>query len=178
MALIDDHLLCLGLDASVSAKELKKAYRREMQKWHPDHFHNDPMMLPAAGERAKRINAAFKYLSKLLEKGPLPRSTVASSTKPRSRANATYRTKQTDNGKPFKPGFPDPSVIELFVKSSHIVSAGYNRGTETLYIKFQRNRIYAFHNVPASVFVDFMAAESHGKFANRHIYSCYPYVAY
>lgn len=176
MAQLADHLSILGLDASASTGELKAAYRREMGKWHPDRFHNDPANQPAATERAKKINAAYEYLSELHERGvlpPTPRTNGHRPTPPSPQPRQAYRTQHTYNGKPFTPGFPDPNVFEVFVRSSHIISAGYNRTTQTLYIKFDGDVVYSYLHVPEAVFNAFMSAESHGKFAYRHIYHHY-----
>jgi curved DNA-binding protein CbpA len=169
------YLSILGLNESASTAELKSAYRREIFKWHPDKFHNDPANLPAATERAKEINAANEYLSELHESGVLPRSTRRTNGQRSSQPQPqdTYRTQHTYNRKPFTPGFPDPGVFEVFVRSSHIISAGYNRTTQTLYIKFDEDVVYSYLHVPESVFAAFMAAESHGKFAHRNIYHQY-----
>lgn len=169
------YLSILGLNESASTAELKSAYRREILKWHPDKFHNDPANLPAATERAKEINVANEYLCELHESGVLPRSTRRTNGQRSSQPQPqdTYRTQHTYNRKPFTPGFPDPGVFEVFVRSSHIISAGYNRTTQTLYIKFDEDVVYSYLHVPESVFAAFMAAESHGKFAHRNIYHQY-----
>jgi curved DNA-binding protein CbpA len=177
MLQLGDHLSILGLTESASTTELQAAYRREIFKWHPDRFHGDPANEPAATERAKRINAAFEYLSELHENGSLPRSTSSASGHQQSRPQPqqTYRTQHTYKGT-FTPGFPDPSVFEVFVKSSAFISAGYDPSTRTLYLKFVGNRVYSYLNVPESVFTAFISAESHGKFADRHILHQYKYV--
>jgi curved DNA-binding protein CbpA len=180
--LLADHLSILGLDASTSTADLKAAYRREIGKWHPDRFHSDPANQPAATERAKKINAAYEHLSELHELGYLPRSTPRPNgqraTPPPPRPQQAYRTQHTYNRKPFTPGFPDLNVFEVFVRSSHIISAGYNRTTQTLYIKFDGDVVYSYLHVPESVFTAFMAAESHGKFAHRYIYHQYQSIRY
>lgn len=174
-----DHLSILGLTESASAAEMKSAYRREMQKWHPDHFSSEPASQKIATERAKSINAAFEYLSELYEKGSLPRSTRGTKEHHQSRPQqqGTYRTQHRHNGKSFTPGFPDPSVVEVFVKSSAFISAGYNPKTQTLYLKFRSNVIFDYVDVPESVFLAFLSAESKGKFANRYIFSQYRFAA-
>ena len=179
MSQLADHLSILGLTESASATEIKAAYYREMQKWHPDHFSDEPSGQKAATERAKRINAAFEYLSELYENGSLPRSTRSTKGHHQSRPQPqeNYRTQHTYNGKSFTPGFPDASVFEVFVKSSAFISAGYNPETRTLYLKFHGNRIFGYLDVPESVFQAFLSADSQGKFAHRHIlqqYRCVP----
>ena len=103
--------------------------------------------------------------------------TASGVSAPRSVAEAqTDRTQRKYDRKPFTPGFGDPGVSEVFVESSHIISTGYDRAKEILYIKFEGDRVYAYFHVPESVFSDFLAAESHGRFASRYIYWQYEYV--
>jgi len=54
-----DYLSILGLSSNFDDKELKKAFRREARKWHPDLNKNDLN----AEERFKLINEAYEYLS-------------------------------------------------------------------------------------------------------------------
>ncbi len=53
-----DYLSILGLSNDFDDKELKKAFRREARKWHPDLNKNDLN----AEERFKLINEAYEYL--------------------------------------------------------------------------------------------------------------------
>jgi len=53
-----DYLSILGLSHDYDDKELKKAFRREARKWHPDLNKNDLN----AEERFKLINEAYEYL--------------------------------------------------------------------------------------------------------------------
>ena len=53
-----DYLSILGLPPDFDDKELKKAFRREARKWHPDLNKNDIN----AEERFKLINEAYEYL--------------------------------------------------------------------------------------------------------------------
>ncbi len=53
-----DYLSILGLPPDFDDKELKKAFRREARKWHPDLNKNDLN----AEERFKLINEAYEYL--------------------------------------------------------------------------------------------------------------------
>jgi len=53
-----DYLSILGLSPDFDDKELKKAFRREARKWHPDLNNNDLN----AEERFKLINQAYEYL--------------------------------------------------------------------------------------------------------------------
>ena len=80
-----DYLSILGLSQSFDEKELKKAFRREARKWHPDLNKNDLN----AEERFKLINEAYEYLSD-----------------PNKR-NFWSDINIQNNNNPFKVGFPD-----------------------------------------------------------------------
>lgn len=174
MLQITDHLFILGLNASASPTELKAAYRREISKWHPDRFQSDSANLFFSTERSKKINAAYEHLSKLHEIGSLPRSATHTTPRRTPQPQQSYDTQNTYHRKSYTPGFPDRGVVEVFVKSSHIVSAGYKRSSMTLYIKFGDNAVYSYLHVPETVYAAFISAQSHGKFAHRQIYFQYP----
>ena len=82
-----DYLSILGLSHDYDNKELKKAFRREARKWHPDLNKNDLN----AEERFKLINEAYEYLGD-----------------PNIRKNSSDEDIQNDyENNNFKTGFPD-----------------------------------------------------------------------
>ncbi len=82
-----DYLSILGLSPDFDNKELKKAFRREARKWHPDLNKNDIN----AEERFKLINEAYEYLRD-----------------PNKRVNSADENIEDDyDNKNFKTGFPD-----------------------------------------------------------------------
>ena len=81
-----DYLSILGLSPDFDDKELKKAFRREARKWHPDLNKNDLN----AEERFKLINEAYEYLRD-----------------PNVRKNISDDNIQDDYEDNFKTGFPD-----------------------------------------------------------------------
>jgi len=82
-----DYLSILGLSPDFDYKELKKAFRREARKWHPDLNKNDLN----AEERFKLINEAYEYLRD-----------------PNIRNNISDENIQDDfESNNFKTGFPD-----------------------------------------------------------------------
>ena len=54
-----DYWSLLGLRADAGADQLKRAFRREARRWHPDLNGNDPV----AEERFKLVNEAYAVLS-------------------------------------------------------------------------------------------------------------------
>jgi curved DNA-binding protein CbpA len=178
----DDHFSILGINEFTSATDLKTAYRREMSIWHPDRFHGDPENYAKATEHAKKINAAYEYISELHESGALPQKSHEARGGGYSNSHGSarsyqqeYRTKHTYRKQGFQPGFPDPNIIEIFLKSSNIVSSGYNRELHLLYIKFAGGAVYIYDGVPEHVYNSFLSADSHGKFAHAYIYKHYRY---
>jgi len=82
-----DYLSILGLSHDFDNKELKKAFRREARKWHPDLNKNDLN----AEERFKLINEAYEYLRD-----------------PNKKQNSSDENIQDDHEiNDFKTGFPD-----------------------------------------------------------------------
>ncbi len=82
-----DYLSILGLSPEFDDKELKKAFRREARKWHPDLNKNDLN----AEERFKLINEAYEYLRD-----------------PNVRKNNLFEKNEDDKeNNNFEKGFPD-----------------------------------------------------------------------
>ena len=159
----------LNLDAShFSLPLIKDHYRREISKWHPDR-HTGDQSIRAEYDRSKKINEAYEVLTELVEKH------VAGATDSQASVNQEYSPQHRYRGKIFTPGFPDETVLEEFVKSSHIVSVGYSRALSRLYIKFDGDRVYEYFDVPEPIYLDFVGAESPGRFANRFIYERFEY---
>lgn len=59
------------------------------------------------------------------------------------------------------------------VSSSNISSIGYE-GT-TLYVRFNSGGLYAYYDVPQSVYRGLMSASSHGKYLAAYIKGRYRY---
>ena len=60
------------------------------------------------------------------------------------------------------------------VKSSNILSIGYNEESKTLEVEFKGSRVYQYKKVPNEVYSNLMDAESHGKFFSAYIRNKYP----
>ncbi len=83
-----DYLSILGLSHDFDDKELKKAFRREARKWHPDLNKNDIN----AEERFKLINEAYEYLR---------------DSNKRNDSSDINNQDHHENNNNFKTGFPD-----------------------------------------------------------------------
>lgn len=162
----------LELVGAINKATVKAAYRRQMMMWHPDRHQGDPVAHAQAECQAKLINNAYECLTEALEQGPVG-SVGAPVSKTTAGAGGWDRPRHVYHRKPFKPGFPDRAVFEVFIKSSNIVSAGYSPPSQTMYIKFQDGAIYRYFDVPTSVFESFLSARSHGGFAHKKLYSVY-----
>lgn len=117
-----DHCSVLGLKTVTTLDDLKAAYRPLILRWHPDRHHGSADQA-AAVELAKTINAAYEYLSEVLEAGLAPRASQSTNSSWRAATDA-YRTRRTYQQQTYQEGFPDKSILEVFVKSSNIVSVG------------------------------------------------------
>ena len=65
-----DAFAVLGVPASASLADVKRAYRKLVAVWHPDRFARDPQRQSQAQERLKEINAAYaECLQCIAERG-------------------------------------------------------------------------------------------------------------
>jgi hypothetical protein len=175
------HRRVLGIAPRFTEADLKATYRRLIFQWHPDKHSTDARRQAQATEKAKQVNLAYEYLSEILEQdggqyqGLVDWERHGVEARDAGRADTCPEPRHTYRGRTYRVGFPDPSVTEIFLKSSHIISAGYDRSTRTLYIKFEGDVVYRYEDVPMNIVDAFLNAESHGRYAHRHIYPAYAY---
>ena len=62
-----------------------------------------------------------------------------------------------------------------YVESSSLETIGYDADSETLEVEFRTDGVYQYHGVPASVYREFMEADSKGRFLNLRIKEVYPF---
>ena len=136
----------LGLRSVRTVDELTAAYRPLILQWHPDRHHGQETHAVAV-ERATAINDAYAFLLAALERDGLGEHAPA----------------------PARDGFPDASVLEIFVKPSNIISVGYNSATEDLFVKYVGHRIYRYRGVPATVVEALLRAPSAATFVSAHV---------
>lgn len=58
----------LGIKSSASDDEVKKAYRAMAKKYHPDHYHDNPLA-DLAEEKMKEINEAYETITRMRSGG-------------------------------------------------------------------------------------------------------------
>lgn len=160
------HCEVLGLEQLPSLEELKSAYKLLVKQWHPDRFHNDYELEKLAVQKTQRLNEAYRFLLKFIEKND--RTDLAGK---KSTYHYTKNTRHNYSWQTYSKGFPDPAVTEFFVNSSHIVSAGYNKVRRILYLKFLGDEIFLYFDVPEFIFDHLLFAKSPGKYALKFIYN-------
>lgn len=62
------------------------------------------------------------------------------------------------------------------VDSSNLLGAGYDRPSRTLFVAFKGGALYAYRDVPRSVFEGLLAAESKGQYFHRIVKGAYEFV--
>lgn len=101
----------LNIESGCDWKQLRKAYKIQIQKWHPDRFEEGSEKKQAADDKIKHINAAFQQLSEYYKKhGELPaieepqQAAQPAQPKPETkRPQPTPRTKPADYSPPKTP---------------------------------------------------------------------------
>lgn len=61
------------------------------------------------------------------------------------------------------------------VDSSNIESIGYDSLSQTLEIEFQNGHIYQYFDVPEQIYLNLMAAGSHGKYFSASVKGYFRY---
>ncbi|MCL2367524.1 MAG: DnaJ domain-containing protein, partial [Oscillospiraceae bacterium] len=61
---MSDPYKVLGVSPSASDDEVKKAYREQARKYHPDNYHNNPLA-DLAQEKMKEINEAYDAILRM-----------------------------------------------------------------------------------------------------------------
>jgi len=95
MKSVDDYRKILGVDSRATSKELKKAYRGLVKKWHPDQFMHDSHLLKNAKEKLQEVNEAYHALQ-LFILDPKKHSSQSSGKSSRSRHTAAAQSKAND----------------------------------------------------------------------------------
>lgn len=144
---------------------MTRCYRKLISQWHPDrHPGNESIALI----KTQKINNAREILDEAYDRGLVFQEQVTT-----SRHREPYETRQTAarrwKDSIYTPGFPDPNALEIFVKSSNILSFGYNASIKVLYVKYLSNVVYAYYDVPSNVYEGFLEAESPGRYRNTHV---------
>jgi DnaJ domain len=75
----------LQVPETVSAEELRRAYRRLVRRWHPDQYSDAPGMREIAQERLKLINTAYQEAKGMLAAGAGDRDHSAPPQRPSNR---------------------------------------------------------------------------------------------
>lgn len=96
----DDCYRILTVRSDCKWEELRKAYKLQINKWHPDRFHDNETQKQLAEEKIKCINTAYKRLSDYFRKyGELPTTdpvvraqATSASIKPESSTQSTEAT--------------------------------------------------------------------------------------
>jgi curved DNA-binding protein CbpA len=151
----DSHFEILGLSRNSTFDEIKKAYRRQIKKWHPDKFQNQPEELSKAIEISKHINTAFEEL-----KEHAAAEKAAAALKNEKHPDSKSTSKRT-GGK--------PDFHRVKVQSDKIWSIGYDTFTKILQVEFYDAGVYWYYDVPETVYTQLMYAKSVDDYLNTNI---------
>ena len=61
--IVKDYYAILEIHLNATQEEIKRAWREQLQVWHPDRFTHNPALQKKATEKTKSINEAYEVLS-------------------------------------------------------------------------------------------------------------------
>ncbi len=164
---VDNCLSILGLEILPNKEQLKKAYKTLVKQWHPDRFHGRTDLEKLAVKKTQYLNLSYRYLLETLKNTPTDSASKQKNEGGSNRHNYTWQK--------YSDGFPEATVDEFFLNSSHIVSAGYHAQRKILYLKFLGDEIYLYFDVPEFIFLHLLKASSSGRYALKFIYNRFRY---
>jgi hypothetical protein len=152
----DCHFEILGVTRQSTQAEIKKAYLRQIKKWHPDKFQHEPGKLQEALEKSKQINEAFQHL----------KTYTPDNGNGRSGKTPFTGSKSASKTKGAKPVF---HMVKLH--SERIWAVGYDAYTRILQVSFYEEGVYHYYEVPETVYTEFRFADSADKYLEKNIAS-------
>lgn len=156
--------------AVVTIDDLKKSFKKNILRWHPDLAINMGISEEEATDKSRDIILAYEILSENLES--LERSTYNYNYK-------TYHSYRTPSSKNYKQYYDNSidSIDEKFLnritlKSSNVKWIDYIKDLEVLVVRFKNSSgYYLYFDVPANVFLMFQTADSPGRFVHQYLRS-------
>lgn len=105
MKSVNEYCKVLGIDATATPENLKKAYRNLVKQWHPDKFQNDLRLQNNAQERLQEINEAYRALEPIILKSQKSHSSPSKESKSRAAAGRrrVNNTRPQKTATKFKP---------------------------------------------------------------------------
>jgi curved DNA-binding protein CbpA len=151
----DRHYEILGVNRNSSFDEIKKAYRRQIKKWHPDKFQDKSDELLKAVEISKDINTAFQVLKDHAAAGKT--------------TNDLRKSQYPDSKSTSKRSGGTPDFHRVKVNSDKIWSIGYDAFTKILQVEFYDAGVYHYYDVPEPIYTELMYANSVDEYLSTKI---------
>ncbi len=151
----------------ISSEELKKIYKKEILKWHPDVATNYGITTEEATKKTQRIILAKEILSKKLD------SLDTNDFKHTYESYYAYRTSKPRNYKQYYDYCID-DIDESFInrttlKSSNVKWVDYIMDLQILVVRFKDSSVYFYFDVPQAVHIQFQKSDSPGRFVNQNL---------
>jgi DnaJ domain/KTSC domain len=152
------HMQVLGLTGRPTKAQITKAYRREINKWHPDRHQRDGWRQNAE-EAAKLINAAYAFLKehKFADPASNPPPSAARRAEPKAQPSRSHAVNQI-----------------IPVNTRMIIAARYEVDTRSLILFFRNGHISRFTQVPSAVFDKFLASRTKDAFVATNVLHTFP----
>ena len=161
------HFSILGVTPNSTKVEIKKAYLEQVKIWHPD---VNSANVDNATDKMKIINEAYELLKDY-------DGLLGDSKKIPNRPNNS-ESRKSNQGKSTNPKGVKLDIARKPVKSSNVVSIGYDDSSKVLQVEFYGRSIYQYYNVPAFIYFELMQSISKGKYLNQKVFGFFRYEAF
>lgn len=133
----------LGVPRNASADDIKKGYRQQVARYHPDRYANAPDPEQAyASERTRRINEAYRVLSDFSSRSAYNRGQITPFAN-RSSVNQRAKWSESPRAMPRRTAAPRDHQSELYEQArTHLQAGRYVQAAATLRELQQMNPFY------------------------------------
>lgn len=155
------------IQEKITFEELKKIYKKEILKWHPDIAPNYGIAVEEATIKTQKIILAFEILSKNLD------SLDSNNFKHTYESYQKYRTPKPKTYKQYY-DYSIDEIDESFInrttlKSSNVKWVDFIMDLQILIVRFKDGSVYFYFDVPISVHMQFKKSDSPGRFVNQNL---------
>ena len=136
---MNDPYTVLGVNASASDEEIKRAYRELVKKYHPDNYNNNPLA-DLAEAKMKEINEAYDAIVKMRTQGGY-------------QASGNYGNPGGTGGAHYSSGSPAFAQVRQLLNQGNIMEADQDKAFVVHDLEHFQKFVFGGHDLIVTFFV-------------------------